>query len=323
MVTYSKAGPIVSINNTVIMKANEPVRDKDDIMRDAMKQDTEMSEYFSGARLYGDNFTLDEIKAWYADEKEGFTDLYVRDASYDYKHHALNAFHGYRYLPKRQFDAVLGLGSATGEEFSPILPKIKNLTILEPSDLYEGKSEINGVPCRYVKPGESGDMPFKDNQFDLIVALGVLHHIPNVSHVIKECGRCLAPGGGMLLREPIISMGDWRKVRPGLTKHERGIPAELLGQMIEAAELSVVREAFCAFSPLSKLCAKLGFDMYNNRFLVAIDAMLSRSFAWNYRYHAENFLQKFRPTSAYFVLRHDQNVTPNDLGPAIHRHSLT
>jgi len=267
-----------------------------------MIRDAEMTEYFSGLKLYGDDFTLDQIKAWYEGEKEGFTDLYVREADYHYEYHALNSRHGFRHLPKRRFSGALGLGSATGAEFSPILSDIESLTILEPSDLYKGRNEVDGVPCRYVKPSESGDMPFEDNEFDLIVALGVLHHIPNVSHVLKECGRCLAPGGRMLLREPIISMGDWRKPRSGLTRHERGIPLQLFRQMIENAGMGVVHEGYCMFPPLSQLCAKLGLDAYNNRLLVAMDAMLSRSFAWNYRYHADHFSQKFRPTSAYYIL---------------------
>ncbi len=266
-------------------------------------KDDDMSRYFSGEILYGDDFSLQEIQAWYEDEKEAYTKLYVLKPGYAYEYHALNVFHGYRYLPKTQFRAVLGLGSAKGEEFFPILSQIETLVILEPSNVYEGRNELRGVPCRWLKPGGSGDIPFEDNYFDLIVALGVFHHIPNVSHVLKECGRCLAPGGSMLLREPIVSMGDWRKMRPGLTRRERGIPLELLRRVVEAAGLKVVHEALCAFGPLSWVCRHVRIGGYNSRLFVAIDAMFSRMFSWNYRYHAENAAQKFRPTSAYFVLR--------------------
>lgn len=57
----------------VIMKVNEPVRTKNDIVGDVMKRDAEVSKYFSGTRLYGDNFSLYEINIWCEGEKEGFT----------------------------------------------------------------------------------------------------------------------------------------------------------------------------------------------------------------------------------------------------------
>ncbi len=38
-----------------------------------MKND--ISIYLSGAKLYGDDFTIDEIEEWFADEAEGSANL--------------------------------------------------------------------------------------------------------------------------------------------------------------------------------------------------------------------------------------------------------
>ena len=89
--------------------------------------------------------------------------------------------------------------------------------ISAPSDAFT-RQRVFGVPCHYVKPVESGNLPFDDACFDLLTCFGVLHHIPNVSHVVGELARCLKPGGYALMREPVISMGDWRQPRAGLTR---------------------------------------------------------------------------------------------------------
>ena len=39
----------------------------------------DMSIYFSGEKLYGDDFTLNQIEEWYKDEQEGFANLGPKD----------------------------------------------------------------------------------------------------------------------------------------------------------------------------------------------------------------------------------------------------
>ena len=77
-----------------------------------------------------------------------------------------------------------------------------------------------------------GVIRYGGGYFDLIVCFGALHHIPNVSRIIGEFYRCSEKGGYVLMREPIISMGDWTKKRKGLTRRERGIPLKILRDII-------------------------------------------------------------------------------------------
>lgn len=258
-------------------------------------------DYLSGNKLFGNDFTLDQVKAWHAEEEEGYANLGASDAeAYQYSYHSLNEYHAFRHLKADVFYDVLGFGSAYGEELLPIIHRISGITIVEPSECFTRES-FHGVPTRYVKPTPEGLLPFNDNSFDLITCLGVLHHIPNVSFVVNELARVLRPGGALIIREPIISMGDWRVQRRGLTKNERGIPLPILKEIVSAAGLYIARESFSNFSLTPKVFSAF-CTTYNNRLATKVDALLSKAFAWNYCYHARTAFQKLRPTSIFFTL---------------------
>jgi SAM-dependent methyltransferase len=263
----------------------------------------EFSRYISGEVLYGDDFTVDEIKNWFADEAEGYADLGANDKeNYHYGYHQLNKLHAFRFIKKHRFEKALGIGSAYGDEFKPIARNISNITILDPSDAFSHVKEILGIPCTYQKPNPSGDMEFESEHFDLITSLGVMHHIPNVSHVLDECNRCLNKKGIMLLREPITSMGDWRKPRNGLTKRERGIPLKVLDEIIKNAGFTVVCRSLCNFPLIPKVANKFGMAAYNSVTLTIADALLSKVFSSNIKYHRTRFVEKLAPASVYYIL---------------------
>jgi hypothetical protein len=145
-----------------------------------------MALYFSGKKLYGDDFSEAQIRQWFQDEELGYYNLGSNEdkAKHEYGYHALNRRHGFRVLPKRQFRHVLGVGSAYGEELSPILSSSQKVTILEPADDF-AVSDVQGVPVSYVKPDPLGTLPFEPGEFDLVTCLGVLHH----PKCFQACGR--------------------------------------------------------------------------------------------------------------------------------------
>lgn len=274
------------------------------------------NSHFSGQQLYGDDFSPEEIAEWFRNEEEAYAGLVTSEAGekarFTYPYHALNRLHGYRHLPQGNLGEVLGFGSAYGDELIPLAERAASFTILDPSDAFAAEvREIGGRPVRYMKPDPSGVMPFADGAFDLLTCLGVLHHIPNVSFVLKECGRCLKPGGFMLLREPVVSMGDWRRPRPGLTRHERGIPVDLLRQFVRDAGFGIVRESPCVLPPFTKLVARAGIMPYSRSWTTRIDSLLSRLLVFNRRYHRSGLWSKFAPVSVYFVLK--RQGSPPDL----------
>lgn len=261
----------------------------------------DLQPFFAGKRLYGDDFSPVEIDRWYEQEREAYAELGAKDRSqYRYGYHALNTFHGWRHLPETALNLVVGFGSAYGDELMPILHRTKQVVILDPSDAFKTTS-LGGVPVRYLRPDPSGRLPFPDRSVDLITCFGVLHHVPNVSFVVKEFGRCLVPGGHVLIREPIISMGDWRSPRRGLTRNERGIPPELLRSFLNAASLEIEHRALCMFSLTRHAGALFSGFPFNSRVATRLDAWACRLFIWKVAYHARSVYQKVRPTSAFYV----------------------
>jgi len=196
----------------------------------------------------------------------------------------------------------LGLGSAYGDEFLPIIDKINNLTILEASDSLLS-NQIGSLKIKYIHPSIDGKMPFNDNTFNLITSLGVLHHIPNVTYVISEIYRCLSHNGTALIREPIVSMGDWRKPRKNLTKRERGIPLPIFEEIIHKTGFKVVKKTYCVFPVIPMLLNKVGIVAYNNIYFSKLDAITCSVLKKRIRYRTENLIQKIRPTCVFYVLK--------------------
>ncbi|MCA9033305.1 MAG: methyltransferase domain-containing protein, partial [Planctomycetaceae bacterium] len=194
-------------------------------------------------------------------------------------------------------------GSAYGHEFQPISKRLQKITILEPSEAFSGRLEINGTPLEFVKPSPSGVLPFPDGKFSLTTCFGVLHHIPNVSFVIGEIARCTSDNGLFILREPIVSMGDWRYSRPGLTKRERGIPLALLHQFLRDAGFQIEQQKLFGFRPFIRLMCSMGRRPYSSELMTRADILLANFFAWNLRYHRTKFFHRLAPTSAYIVAR--------------------
>jgi 2-polyprenyl-3-methyl-5-hydroxy-6-metoxy-1,4-benzoquinol methylase len=144
-----------------------------------------------------------------------------------------------------------------------------------------------------------------DNSFDLVTCFGVLHHIPNVSTVVREMARCTKPSGWQLICEPTHSMGNWERPRRMLTSRERGIPQALMRKFILESGLQIVRERKCMFSLTSRLeylLPKRQF-VYNTPWITALDDYICCLPIWSRRYHATNVLQKLRPLAVFFVLR--------------------
>ena len=269
--------------------------------------DEELARYLTGSVLYGDDFDLTQVAEWFDDEREGYTNLPWEDPDEangvdSYWYGAMNEYHGFRYLPDQTFRHALGLGSAYGGEFLSLADRIDRITIVEPSKSLRSK-RIGPIAPTYVDPRADGQLPFADGDFDLALLFGVLHHIPNVTAVVREVGRVVARDGYLVLREPIISMGDWRQPRQGLTKRERGIPRDLLISAVERAGFDVVRARPCMNPMIAKAASfwpALGPD---RRLGVRLDAALCRAINWNYRYHANSKAQKVRPTSLSITAR--------------------
>lgn len=262
------------------------------------------SAQLQGEDLYGDDFTAEQVEQWFRDEAEAYFEMSGQSqdpANYGYRE--LNRQALFCHVPSsRRFRHALGFGSGYGTELAPLAGQIEQLTIIESSEGY-GRDPALIMPTTVVSAQPSGDLALGDATVDLVTCLNVLHHIPNVSHVLGEFARVLASGGLLLLSEPVTSMGgNWGTSRPGLTPHERGIPPARLRHRLEADGFMIEHDTFTIFPPILKLW-KLGPAPYNSRVLTSLDRVLCRALAPRVRYHAMNRWQKVRPTEIVIMAR--------------------
>jgi SAM-dependent methyltransferase len=257
----------------------------------------------SGEALYGDDFTPEQVAQWFADEAEAYYELGGdSQAPERYGYEALNRQTLFAHLPEgRRFGHALGFGSGYGTELVPLAARIDELTIVESSARY-GVDPGLSMPVHTVAADPRGQIALPDASVDLISCLGVLHHIPNVTFVIGELARVCAVGGYLLLREPVTSMGDWRRRRPGLTVHERGIPLDYLQARLRAAGFEICRATPVIFPLVLKLW-RYGPAPYASPLLTRIDRAICRLVRPNLRYHATTRRQKVRPAEIAVVAR--------------------
>ncbi len=266
---------------------------------------SDIPEELLGKRLNGNDFTYEQIEQWFVQEQSGYSDLvsgiYADTAGVSYGYAALNYRHGFRHLQGREFDTCLALGCAQGDDVVGIAPRVKRFIAIEPAKNWWSPS-IGGTPADYREPDVLGRIAVEDGSIDLAVSFGVLHHIPNVEFVISEIGRCLAKGGVFMLREPVVSMGDFRKPRRGLTANERGIPVALLENYLMAAGMVIERRNFYLMSGIEGMARKLGIRQgMSSPIVVWLDAIASALTRWNARYWRPKLWQKIAPTSVFIM----------------------
>ena len=266
-----------------------------------------MNKFFDGLEVYGDKFSQEEIAKWYEEEREGYSSLGndKEISNYKYAYHKQNIYNGYSKLPpERIFAKSLSIGGAYGHEILPIIKRIEEIHILEPSLKLRSLQLEDKFPI-YHTPSIDGTLLFEDYTFDLITCFGTLHHIPNVSFVLSEIKRVCKPNGYILIREPIVSMGDWAKPRGKLTKNERGLPLKYIKEFLKTSpQFEIVNINYFGAKPIDRLF-KILFQksIMASDFGMKVDSFFSKLFYFNYRYHATSWLEKIRPTAIYFVLK--------------------
>jgi len=264
--------------------------------------DADIQQCLSGQRLFGDSLDEEGIRKWFADEARGYFNLSQGEAQKRSEYDALNEVTLFRHVRGRRYRTGLALGCATGQDIAPIAPLMDQIVAVEPTEDF-WRDEIAGTPSSYRKPTLRGTVDMPDNSIDIATAISVLHHIPNVTEVLRELHRLLSPQGLLLLREPIVSMGDWRKPRRGLTANERGVPHRWLLDKLGAIGFEIRRKSYCEFAPLARLWHGVGVLPYQHRATMSLDLAISFATTWNIRYHRTSFFQKLMPSGVALVCR--------------------
>ena len=95
---------------------------------------------------------------------------------------------------------ALDLGCGSGRWTRYLAAKVGSIEAIDPNHAITKVAELNSdlKNVRFTQAGV-GDIPFQDNSFDLIMCLGVLHHVPNTAEAIKTATSKLKSGGHFLL----------------------------------------------------------------------------------------------------------------------------
>lgn len=89
---------------------------------------------------------------------------------------------------------ALELGAGTGNNTRALLEAIPcRLTALEPSRGMLEQAAAKGIRAAWVR-GRAEQLPFAEASFDFVFATYVLHYIPDLSALFRECARVLRPG---------------------------------------------------------------------------------------------------------------------------------
>lgn len=263
--------------------------------------DCYLDDYIKGTKLYGNELKGEDLKKWFELEANAYQKICPNEHYDNYDEYKnVTHIHLYRYLPENLiFDKVLVFGGGPGTEIIPLLNRLNNIFIIEPGESFH-RDSIAGKAVSYIMPNISGDIDFDDNSINLITCFGVLHHIPNVEHIINEFYRVLKPNGYIVMREPITSMNIFTREEnhPEMTVNERGIPIQLMRQYIQLAGLDVVNEVLYDFRPISFLV-----KARQKKIVIHIDKVLSKIFSLNKIYDARNFIKKFQAGSIALVLK--------------------
>lgn len=268
-------------------------------------------EIKTGAKLVGDDYSPEQIARWYFEEKEAFFsfdngnsindphDAYLRSLTCKL---AATAIHRDDSLQR----TILVLGPGTGLEMDSILQYDKFLKIIfiEASENFRSNLLVKFPKSTILSPKESGELSLESNSVDLILALSVLHHIPNVSFLIQEFARVLKSDGYAIIREPCSSMGDWRIPR-GLTPNERGIPKSWMLRTAKNFQLKPVRRPVpVIFNPLSRLIKKLKCGwLMSTKVYFFLDIFASQLVACNDHYWRDAWYKKIGPSAYFYVFR--------------------
>ena len=258
-------------------------------------------------KLLGNDFNPDEIRKWY-DEEAKYHDQFKggRNDADEYwsiyeefnKKYALN-----EYVKFNEEVKILSFGCAEGSDTAKLYREHKfRLYGLESSDQLINAFKKGFPDSEIVKANTDGKIDYPSDFFNYIFCFGVLHHIPNVSYVLKEFHRVLGKGGIAVIREPVCWMYSG-KIRPkDLSPNERGIPVDFFRDEFEKLNFEILNVRKSYYKPLMHFVRKSPFLWKFPSLVYTLDNLLSQ-IPNRKNYFSNGIIDKFNAGCAYYIIR--------------------
>lgn len=91
---------------------------------------------------------------------------------------------------------VLDMGCGSGRFSRYLSSKVGFIEALDPSEaIWAAERLLCGIDNVRMINAAADSIPFADNTFDLVMSIGVLHHIPDTQMAMKNCVAKIKPGG--------------------------------------------------------------------------------------------------------------------------------
>ena len=87
-----------------------------------------------------------------------------------------------------------GIGAMSKHVAEKYLLNVTGIDV-DPEQIQLAQESTAGVPNIRFLEADATDLPFQDEDFDIVLSFGVMHHIANWLDALKEIGRVLKPRG--------------------------------------------------------------------------------------------------------------------------------
>lgn len=193
-------------------------------------------------------------------------------------------------IPEKLYSAgtrVLDVGCGSGR-WSKILSRRTGLVdAVDPSDaIYAADRLLKKENNIRLAKASSEALPFADNTYDLVVSIGVLHHIPDTQKAMKDCVSKVMPGGyfytylyykldnrGPLFRSVFFLSNLLRKAVCRLPQKIKKLTCDFLAIFLYMPFVFMSRLTYRL--GLRKLSDKIPLSIYRNKsfFIIRNDAL--------------------------------------------------